>query len=244
MRRERQFNPTGHLVMGLLIVALGVMFTLDNLGLLDARQILQYWPVILIMIGVGKVSQAEASGGRFGGGILILIGSLFLIQKLGFLHVNIWSLWPLLLVIIGIRMIVERGSVRVIADTSPGAATSPASSPALDTSSTTSAIAILSQVDRKITSQAFQHAEITAFMGGGKLDLRDANLAGGQAVIHVMVMMGGFELLVPASWNVIIELTPIMAGVDDRRRASAPSVDAPRLFLRGIAVMGGIEVKD
>lgn len=251
MRIERHFNPTGHLLIGLVIAALGVVFTLDNLGILEAGEILRYWPAILIMIGVVKVGEAQASGGRFGGGVLILVGSLLLIQKLGlFPNMNIWHLWPLFLVLIGLRMILDAGGGRIMpgsSATAPGAA---AASPGGASELTTSAVAILSQVDRKVTSQAFQHAEITAFMGGGKLDLREASLAGGQATITVMVMMGGFELLVPPTWHVIIEVTPIMAGVDDRRRAApsnpagAPGLDAPRLFVRGIAIMGGIEIKD
>lgn len=36
----------------LVLIALGVILLLDNLGLLDLRRILQYWPVFLIAIGV------------------------------------------------------------------------------------------------------------------------------------------------------------------------------------------------
>ena len=65
-------------------------------------------------------------------------------------------------------------------------------------------------------------------MGGGKLDLRDAGVADGTLVIDVFAMMGGFEILVPETWNVVVEVTPIMGGCDDktaslanhRRRAS------------------------
>ena len=43
-RRSRQFNPTTHVVLGILLAVIGVLFTLDNLHLLHARAILRYWP--------------------------------------------------------------------------------------------------------------------------------------------------------------------------------------------------------
>jgi hypothetical protein len=157
-------------------------------------------------------------------------------NRLGFVDVNIWSFWPLVLVLIGVRMVTQA----YYAD-SPD---SPDSSGA-DDGSIVSAISILGGADRRITSQEFRRAEITAFLGGGKLDLRDAKLAGGQAVIHVLAVMGGFQVVVPDTWNVILEATAFMGGVDDRRRPPA-TMDpaAPRLILRGFVMMGGVEIKD
>jgi predicted membrane protein len=80
-------------------------------------------------------------------------------------------------------------------------------------------------------------------MGGGKLDLRDAMPAGGQAVINIFAMMGGFEIVVPDTWRVIVEVTPLMGGIEDRSRASA-SPGAPTLVIRGFIMMGGLTLKN
>ena len=37
-------GPTAQVVFGLLIVVVGILFTLDNLGLIDARDYLRFWP--------------------------------------------------------------------------------------------------------------------------------------------------------------------------------------------------------
>ena len=82
--------------------------------------------------------------------------------------------------------------------------------------------------ERRVTSHEFRGGDITAFMGGGKLDLREAMPAGGQAVINIFAMMGGFEIIVPETWRVDLEVTPLMGGIEDKSRASANPA-APRL---------------
>ena len=59
-----RFTP--QLLMGLIIVAIGALFTLDNLGLVDAYRYLRYWPAALILIGAVKVWQSPGGGGAFG----------------------------------------------------------------------------------------------------------------------------------------------------------------------------------
>jgi hypothetical protein len=61
--------------------------------------------------------------------------------------------------------------------------------------------------------------------------------------------MGGCEIAVPPSWTVVTPLVPVMGGIDDKRLAPLPGAEsitgkpAPRLVLRGLILMGGIEIK-
>lgn len=229
---RRQFDPTTHVALGFMLAALGVLFTLDNLHLLRVGEILRYWPAALIVVGLVHISQSRAPGGWLGGAIWIVIGSVMLGNRLGLFSVSIFKFWPLLLVLVGVRMAAQA----YYPDSPDGVDT--------DAGSVMSAVSLLGGVDRRITSQEFKRAEITAFLGGGKIDLREARLGGGQAVLHVLAFMGGFEVLVPDTWNVILEATPFMGGVDDRRRPPAtPDPAAPTLFVRGFVMMGGVEIK-
>jgi len=106
-----------------------------------------------------------------------------------------------------------------------------------------SAVAVMGGFDRKITSHAFRGGELTAFMGGGKLDLRDALPAGGQAIVNVFALMGGFEIIVPETWSVSLEVTPFMGGVEDKARTST-NPSAPRLVVRGFVMMSSVEIKN
>jgi hypothetical protein len=150
-------------------------------------------------------------------------------NRLGYFHANILSFWPLLLVLVGARIVwqtldnnrADRG----------------------DTSATVSAIAVMGGFDRRLASHEFRGGEITAFMGGGKLDLRDAIPAGGRAVVNIFAVMGGCEIIVPESWRVVSEVTPFMGGIEDKSR---PSINpaAPCLTLRGFVMMGGVTLKN
>jgi predicted membrane protein len=221
---------TGQLVLGVSIAVLGVLFTLDNLHILRAREVLRFWPVALIAIGLVHVSQAKTAAGTVGGGVWILVGFILLGGRLGLFHANIFSLWPLILVLVGARIVWQTTAGDRALDQG-------------DAGATVSAIAVMGGFERRITSHEFRGGEITAFMGGGKLDLRDAMPAGGQAVINIFAMMGGFEILVPEGWRVISELTPFMGGIEDKSRTSTQPA-APCLVLRGFVMMGGVTLKN
>jgi predicted membrane protein len=230
MEPRSGFRITGQLVLGVSIAVLGVLFTLDNLHILRAREVLRFWPVALIAIGLVHVSQARSAAGTVGGGVWILVGVVLLGGRLGLFHANIFSLWPLILVLVGARIVWQTTAGDRALDQG-------------DAGATVSAIAVMGGFERRITSHEFRGGEITAFMGGGKLDLREATPAGGQAVINIFAMMGGFEILVPEGWRVISELTPFMGGIEDKSRTSTQPT-APCLVLRGFVMMGGVTLKN
>ena len=230
MEPRSGFQLTGQVILGAGIAVVGVLFTLDNLHILRARDYLQFWPVALIAVGLVHVSQAKSAAGTVGGGIWILAGTLLLGNRLGFFHTNIWSFWPLILVLVGARIVWQTMNTNRAVD--PG-----------DPAATVSGIAVMGGFERRITSHQFRGGEITAFMGGGKLDLRDAMPAGGQAVLNIFAMMGGFEIVVPETWRVISEVTPFMGGIEDKSRTSS-NPNAPTLVIRGFMMMGGLTLKN
>jgi hypothetical protein len=221
---------TPQLVFGLLIATIGVMFTLDNLHILRARQFLQFWPLAFVAVGLAQIAQARTSAGVVGGGIWIFVGTVMLGRRLGVWDLNLFDFWPLILVLIGGRIVWQAYSE------DPGGR-------AVDRGGIISGLAVMGGCNRKIVSPDFRGAELTAFMGGGKLDLREAAIAEGQAVVRVLALMGGFEILVPDTWNVIVEATPFLGGVDLKARTSL-NPSAPRLIVRGFVMMGGLEIKN
>ena len=101
------------------------------------------------------------------------------------------------------------------------------------------------------TAQRFRGGEITAVMGGAQLDLRQATIPPGEeAALDIFAVMGGCEIIVPPSWTVVTPIVPVMGGIDDKRLPPLPGGaesiggrPAPRLVLRGLLLMGGIEIK-
>jgi len=226
---DRAPRITPQLLMGLVIIAIGTFFTLDNLGIVDARPYLRYWPVALILVGVLKIWQSRGGGGVFGGLLFIVLGAWILLSSFHVVTINLFDLWPLALVFFGASL-VWRG----LRGTSQRAGT--------DAHSTISALSVLGGVHRGNNSRTFRGGDLTAIMGGCEIDLRQAAIDG-DAVIDVFAMWGGIEIKVPEDWTISSRVVPILAGFEDKTRPQRGAT-AHRLLIRGFAIMGGVEVKN
>lgn len=224
---------TTQLIAGATVILVGIIFTLDNLDVLDARRYLPFWPLVILAVGIGNFIAARETPQRVFGGFLITVASLLLLGRWGVLSVRWWDLWPLLLVFWG-GMIVWRGWYGV-----------PFRMPSsVDARNAFSASAFLGGFDRVVSSDEFRGGEVYAFMGGGKLDLTRARLPNGAAaMVHVSALMGGMEIRIPHEWAVDNRVVYFMGGSDDRSRIPTDP-DAPRLVLKGFVMMGGVEIKN
>lgn len=226
-RTARGITP--QLIIGVLLLAAGTALLLDNLGVLDSWYVIRLWPVGLILIGASIFVQAQRPAGRVGGGFWMFIGIWLLLGNLNVLRLDLADLWPVPLVLIGTYLIWQ-------------AVQGPSAPRNRDTDDAFSAVAMMGGVNRKISASDFHGGEATALLGGCKIDLRDAKIARAEAVIDVFAFWGGIEILVPEGWVIINRIVPILGGADDRTRpATDPS--PKRLVLRGMCIMGGVDVK-
>jgi predicted membrane protein len=225
---------TSQVLVGLMVIAVGVLFTLDNLDLIDAREYLRYWPVGLIAVGALKLWHASRGGhGWFGGVFLLVVGAWMLINHLIYITIDGRTLLPLFLLCLG-SYLVWRGF--------GGTRRDPRG--AVDSNAHLSALAIMGGIARRTNSAAFQGADLTAIMGGCEIDLRQASIAPNtEAVIDVFAFWGGIDIKVPDDWTVITRAVPLMGGVEDKTHAPHPA-SAKRVVIRGLVVMGGVVVKN
>ena len=232
---------TPRLLVGLAIALFGVVLVLDRFDLAVASQVLRFWPTVVIAIGALIFVRSRQVGGGVNGLVVVAIGGWLLLNSLGIVRVSVWQLfWPMILIANGTVLVVQ--AVRHRGDGAPGA----------DTDDTLTIFAVLSGVKRTSTAARFRGGEVTLFMGGGHIDLRQATIPRGEeAVLDIFGVMGGCEISVPDSWTIATPIVPVMGGVEDKRLPSLPAgvesaaggLAAPRLVLRGIIVMGGIQIK-
>jgi cell wall-active antibiotic response 4TMS protein YvqF len=233
MAADDRFRVTPRLIGGLAVAAVGLLLLLDRLDLMDAEAYLEWWPLALVAIGILHLTQPREGGRRFVGLIWIVAGAWLLLNSLDLLDLQIWdAFWPLILIALG-GALAWRALRGPVART-PGA-------PDVDT---ISAVAILGGTKRASSSAAFRGGELTAVMGGCEIDLRQARIAeGGEAVIDTLAFWGGIEIKVPESWAVVGKVVPLLGAFEDKTRppqAGAP----PRLVVRGMAIMGGVDVSN
>jgi Domain of unknown function (DUF5668)/Cell wall-active antibiotics response 4TMS YvqF len=224
-----RFTP--QVLLGLIVIAAGVLFTLDNLGVIDAGQFIQYWPAGLVAIGLLKLWHAREGQAWVGGFFLVLLGGWMLLEHLVAIRISIGDLWPLFFVFLG-GYLVWKGL--------GGGGRGPVG----DGHTRFSALAIMSGVVRRSNVQTFQGADLTAIMGGCEIDLRQASIAPGtEAVIDVFAFWGGIDIKVPEDWVVITRAVPVMGGIEDKTHSPA-TPPAKTLVIRGIVIMGGVTIKN
>jgi len=220
---------TPQIVVGLGIVAMGLLLTAGNLGWVEVDDLWRYWPLIIIAGGLAKFVTASSMAGRVTGTVFMIVGALWLGDNFHVIRFRVWDWWPLVFVLIGLRLISRSRP------TPDGAGVG-----TVTADQVVSGFAFWSTFRRRIVSTAFKHADLTAIMGGIELDLRGASTAG-DAVIDVFAMWGGIEIKVPPDWAVSNQAIAIMGGVEDKSQATSDA--RQRLVVRGFVVMGGVEIK-
>ncbi len=227
--RDR-FTPKAFL--GITAIVAGVLLTLRNLGVPGLGNVLELWPLVLVVFGLGMVVRRRGIPGRGAGLLLIVAGAWMTLRNLGIVEAGIWSLWPLLLVFAGSYIVwqVAFGSGRAGAANDPGASIN--------------AIAFLGGVSCRSTSQNFKGGDLTAIMGGCEVDLSGAKIGAEGAIIETFAWWGGIEIRVPQDWDVVTEGLPLLGAYADRRTSSSEPDGTQRLTIRGTVIMGGIEIKN
>ena len=224
------------LILGLIVIALGVIFTLDNLGIIYAGNYTRFWPILIVLYGLSKMIQSEAVPQKLWGALWVLVGGLWLLDKLNVIYFSVWDLWPLILVIIGASLIWGRSHRNVVV-------MGGASSVAGDANSTINALALLGGFKRSNDSQDFRGGEATAIMGGCEIDLRRASIKEAEAVLDLTAIMGGIEIWVPEDWKVTLKGVPLLGGFEDKTHPTGLETNKS-LIVRGYAIMGGVEIKN
>ena len=106
MRSDRPESPWPRLVWGATLLAVGIVFWLDRIGSIEARDYLEWWPVAMIAGGLASLPQRK----WFSATIWIVAGLFFLLPKLGLPQMPIWrliGLWPLLFSVAGAMLITQ-----------------------------------------------------------------------------------------------------------------------------------------
>jgi hypothetical protein len=106
-------------------------------------------------------------------------------------------------------------------------------------------LAILSGLDRTGAWTVPSSMMVTCLLGGANLDLRQAVFSSREVVITVNAFMGGANIIVGPTTNVVMEGTGIMGGYSGPPDllASEQAPDSPTVRVRGIAIWGGVNVE-
>jgi hypothetical protein len=102
--KERNQKVTAA-VFGVILIGLGVLFLLDNFEIYDAEQLRDYWPVLLIGLGLPSLIAPKDAGDVPWGVVTLAAGTFFLLRNLDVIDWRFRDIWPLFLVLAGVALI-------------------------------------------------------------------------------------------------------------------------------------------
>ena len=155
----------------LLLIAIGIIFLLKNLGFIDLNfyELLFSWPMILVAIGVVQLVDRSYVSGF----ILLFLGTVFMLPRLDIIQYDAMRVfWPVVLIVIGTALLFRRRGISYAASADRYRASAASTSPdadgfvRIDTS--------FSGSKTLFTEPVFRGAILRSTFGGIELDLRSA----------------------------------------------------------------------
>ena len=230
MNQAESFRVTPRLIIGFGILALGMLWTLDNLDVLQSEPITRWWAVVLVLIGAVQLLNRRSS--KVGPVALIVVGAGLLLDEARLIDFDLGDLIPLAIAFLGGKLIWEALTRRQRSTDAMA-----------EGDAVIHSFAMMAAVKRKSVAREFRGGDANAIMGGVELDLREAQIrAGEEAIIDVFAWWGGVEIKVPSNWRIVGNVLPVMGAFEDNTHPSGEP--GPTLVIRGTAIMGGIDVKN
>jgi predicted membrane protein len=234
-RKSYRHSGTHGIFFGAIVVAIGCLLLLDNLGIVRFHDIWQYWPVLMVAWGVSHVVDSRTPSGWVWGAVVALFGAFLLLDTRDILVFNMHVVWPVLLIAFGVSVLI-RAMERNRIPNAGGLATAPV----------VDGHAFFSENRAGSDAHDFQGGQASAIFGATRFDLRNASMTTDEARIHVDVIFGEAEVRVPETWNVVSRAAVIFGGVNDKTSHPKldPNVKTPRLVITGSVVFGAITLRN
>jgi predicted membrane protein len=216
--------------IGVIIIFFAVILLLRNLEMIPYVNVWSFWPLFLIVIGLSQVLRPEESRQLLSGSLFLIIGGLFMLNNMHIIHFGFREIWPFLLLLIGFA---------VLRQAMIGKREEEAENDFLNLTF------ILGGGDHKFNSKTLKGGKVSAIMGGGKIDLTDADFVEEEIFFDIFAFWGGVELIVPQNWQVNVRAMPILGGAENKTKLDPNgAADVKRFTVRGTAIMGGMEIKN
>jgi len=232
---HHNYSGTSKIGIGLVLILVGFILVIRNTGFLPdyLENIVFSWQALLIAIGF---IMTIGTGNKGPGLIVMAVGGFFILPEVFDIPFRTYRLfWPAIFIIVGIIIVTNARWFR----------SERRHSRTSNYSDYIDMVNIFGGGERVVNSDNFRGGKISSIFGGGEIDLTRASLAPGESHLEISCVFGGVSLIVPADWNVVIDVTPILGGFSDTRKLAPGRVVDPSktLIIKGAVIFGGGEVK-
>ncbi len=230
--------------LGIILIALGSLFFLDNLNFFwfDLRHTIFSWHTIFLIIGIVILINHKNS---LAGYIFLIIGLFGTARHfIPFLFdFDFRDLWPILLFVIGLWLILKRREPARMHNTQFNVGSTQTQG-AIYSQDILDEVCVFNTCKKVIHSENFMGGRITTIFGETKLDLTNVKMATGENTLEITTIFGGCNLRVPQGWKVLLNVTSIFGGFDDKRFAPFDPAQNSEgiLVIKGVTIFGGGEL--
>ena len=235
MRIKPQDSYGWSFAWGGVILFIGVVLLLDHMQIISAAGLWRFWPMILVLAGLVNVLDENR---RMWGVILLIVGTMLELGQFGVVRLTWAALWPLMIIGVGIMLMWGSIKARKAGEGRGQVANSPGA---------LNELAVFSGIEKRIMGKNFQGGRMVAIFGGIEIDLWQAEMEGDEAVLFVDAIFGGVEIRVPDTWMVSSHGQGVFGGYTDSthlRPPTDPNQTRKTLIIRGMAVFGGVDIRN
>ena len=222
------------ILWGAALIALGVIWVLNSINVININLFFDGWWTLFIIVpcAIGLVTDRDKFGNLAG----LCLGIILLLCCRGILKFSyIWKLFiPLIIVLIGIKIIVSNVICRNYSDTVKRIKS--------ENNLNKSGTAVFSGSQLNFTGEKFSYTALAAVFGGVQCDLRNAVIED-DCVIDAKAIFGGREIYVPKNLNVKVCSSSVFGGASDDT-GRKPQENCHTLYVNATAVFGGVEISE
>jgi predicted membrane protein len=241
-------NKKNGLIAGLFLIGIASLVLARNYGLIFLPHWIFTWQMLLITIGlfIGIKSNFSNPGWI----APMLIGIIFLTKEFFPNIVPREMIIPLVLFTVGFWLIFKPKRKHYYKKNwTMGQETQYTQYGAEPTTETNTTNTTINRIEENVvfggTRKSFvvknlNKGEISAVFGSAEINLLQSDISE-KAVLEISAVFGSVRLIIPSHWNVIIEASAVLGGIDDYRPKHTIYSDKT-LIIKGAAVFGGIEI--
>lgn len=238
-------NNSNRIGSGLLLLVLGLIFFLRNVGIGIPGWIFS-WHTLLLATGIMIGSRRNFRGG--GWLIMVLIGGYFTLDNIIGMNLSQYT-FAGLLIILGLYLILKPSGPdkdkweKKAADFNFENDTNE-TVPPVSGADYIDSVNVFSSSKYPVYSKNFRGGDVVCIFGGCELNLTQADFED-TVTLDVIATFGGVKIIVPPNWIVKSELTPIFGGLEDKR-SIVPMGEGPQKIIRikGVALFGGVDIRN
>lgn len=230
-------NQAKPIIWGIAIVALGLIFGGNALGLFDLNVFFDGWWTLFIIVPsiIGLITEKE----KLTSLTFLIAGVLLLLAAQDVFSYEIaWkAILAVVLIMIGLAII-----IKTIFHSNNAKEVEQKVQESKDSRKMDSQTAIFSGSERAYNNEIFQGSNLTAIFGGVDLDLRNAKFTK-DTVIKAFALFGGVDIIIPEDVQVKIKSGFIFGGItDDRKNTNAKGKHT--IYLDAAGGFGGVTISE